>query len=38
MTRSALTLVQSTFARAACAQRTVHHLRALRDSVDQACA
>ena len=38
MTRSALTLVLSTFARMACAQRTAHHLRALRDSIDQACA
>ena len=38
MTRSALTLIQSTFARIACAQQTAHHLRALRDSVDRACA
>lgn len=38
MTRSALTLIQSAFARIACAQQTAHHLQALRDSVDQACA
>ena len=38
MTRSALTLILSTFARVACAQRTAHHLRTLQDSVDQACA
>ena len=38
MTRTALALIQSTFARIACAQRTPHDLRALRDSLDQACA
>ena len=37
MTRSALLLVQSTFARIACAQRTAHDLRILRDSVGRAC-
>ena len=37
MTRSALALIQSTFARIACAQQTADHLRALRESVDQAC-
>jgi GntR family transcriptional regulator, transcriptional repressor for pyruvate dehydrogenase complex len=38
MTGSALTLVQSTFARAACEQRTPQDLYALRASVDRACA
>lgn len=38
MPRSALMLVQSTFARVACAQRTPQDLHALRDSVDRACA
>ena len=38
MTRSALVLVQSTFARIACAQRTTNHLRVLRDNVGQAYA
>lgn len=37
-TGSALMLVQSTFARAACQQRTPQDLYALRASVDQACA
>jgi GntR family transcriptional regulator, transcriptional repressor for pyruvate dehydrogenase complex len=38
MTRSALMLMQSTFARVACEQRTPQDLHALRASVDQACA
>ena len=38
MTRPALLLMQSTFARAACQQRTPQALHALRASVDQACA
>jgi DNA-binding FadR family transcriptional regulator len=38
MIRSALMLMQSTFARAACEQRTPQALHALRASVDQACA
>ena len=38
MTRSAVMLVQATFARAACEQRTPQDLRALLASVDQACA
>ena len=38
MTKSALILVQSTFARAACEQRTPQALHALRVSVEQACA
>jgi DNA-binding FadR family transcriptional regulator len=38
MTRSALMLMQSTFARVACEQRTPRDLYVLRASVDQACA
>ena len=38
MTRSALMLMQSTFARVACEQRTPRDLHVLRASVDQACA
>jgi GntR family transcriptional repressor for pyruvate dehydrogenase complex len=38
MARSALVLVQSTFARVACEQRTPQALHALRASVDRACA
>ena len=38
MTGSALMLIQSTFARVACEQRTPRDLHVLRASVDQACA
>ena len=38
MTRSGLMLVQSTFARVACEQRTPQDLQALLASVDLACA
>ena len=38
MTGSALMLMQSTFARVACEQRTPRDLHVLRTSVDQACA
>jgi GntR family transcriptional regulator, transcriptional repressor for pyruvate dehydrogenase complex len=37
MTKPPLVLVQSVVARIACAQRTWHDLRVLRDSVERAC-
>jgi len=36
MTRSALMLLQSTFVRIACVQRTTHDLRVLRDSAERS--